>query len=195
MAHWIVEDRGFAGCWYTCSECGEVHNDLYDIEMSSYDCCPDCGAAIDEENEYVEEKSENKTKAPEPHPGLKELNCWSVGGNKLHLDEGCELSLYYEDEQGNTSDDVFIKLAPYRIEGLIGVLKEYLEKPEEKTTVLVAYMYADREGRIGNGDYLFKLDGRKDRLSVEDAISIKNGIMEERNAEQVVIMNVLFLED
>ena len=55
MAHWIIDDRGFGGCWYKCSDCGAGFWDiLYDV--SSIDPCPNCGAPIDtDENEYVEE--------------------------------------------------------------------------------------------------------------------------------------------
>ena len=54
MAHWIIEDRGFAGSYYKCSNCKSTFNDLYhDVD----DYCPNCGDTINEdENEYTDDK-------------------------------------------------------------------------------------------------------------------------------------------
>ena len=199
MAHWIIEDRGFAGQWYKCSECGKIHNDLYSIDVSDYDCCPDCGAAIDEENEYVEEKSENKTKTPEPYPGLKELNSWSVGGNSLSLEEGCDLTLYYEDERGNTSDDVFIRLTPMHIDGLIAALNSYRKGHIGSKYIYVSYTYSKNRTYAspitGQENYLYTLDRSATRLTLNDIENIIKEICDTKNVDKVVITNVLFLED
>ncbi|MBR5796379.1 MAG: hypothetical protein IKY26_09565 [Erysipelotrichaceae bacterium] len=54
MAHWIIEDNGFGGQTYRCSNCREAWNDLYD-DISREDVCPECGESIDEDNtEYIE---------------------------------------------------------------------------------------------------------------------------------------------
>jgi hypothetical protein len=65
MAHWIIDDHGFGGTYYTCSECGEVFIDIFE-DVCGEDKCPHCGSVInDEENEYYkngrkETESENK---------------------------------------------------------------------------------------------------------------------------------------
>ena len=59
MAHWIIEDHGFGGQYYRCSECGEGWCDIYD-DVCGEEKCPNCGAPINEdETEYLE-KSEKK---------------------------------------------------------------------------------------------------------------------------------------
>lgn len=62
MAHWIVDDRGFGGVYYTCSKCGSVWNDLFGNREK--DNCRFCGAVMDEEadcGEYVEVKRKPRT--------------------------------------------------------------------------------------------------------------------------------------
>lgn len=55
MAHWIIEDHGFGGQYYTCSNCGEVWNDIFH-DVGGEDSCPACGEPIDiDENEYIDE--------------------------------------------------------------------------------------------------------------------------------------------
>ena len=54
MAHWIIDDHGFGGQFYKCSECGDSWCDIYNDHLSE-DNCPSCGAPIDEdETEYIE---------------------------------------------------------------------------------------------------------------------------------------------
>lgn len=56
MAHWIIDDRGFGGVWYKCSNCRESWNDIFD-DVSMEETCPHCGEPIDDdETEYIEEK-------------------------------------------------------------------------------------------------------------------------------------------
>lgn len=54
MAHYIVDDRGFGGTFYTCSDCGAIFWDMFDDEcFVNPDRCNICGAWIDwDENEY-----------------------------------------------------------------------------------------------------------------------------------------------
>lgn len=60
MAHWIIEDHGFGGQYYKCSECGHTFNDLYHDVPD--DICPECGVEINEnENEYAGEKESECT--------------------------------------------------------------------------------------------------------------------------------------
>lgn len=52
MAHWIIEDHGFGGQFYRCSECRKSWCDIFQ-DVSMEDNCPNCGVAIDEdETEY-----------------------------------------------------------------------------------------------------------------------------------------------
>lgn len=54
MAHWIIEDKGFGGVNYTCSNCGDTWNEYYN--KLPKDFCTECGEYIDEDaNEYIEE--------------------------------------------------------------------------------------------------------------------------------------------
>ena len=51
MAHWIIDDKGFAGTYYTCSDCGQTYWDIVD-DVSINEHCPSCNALI-EENEQT----------------------------------------------------------------------------------------------------------------------------------------------
>lgn len=53
MAHWIIEDHGFGGQYYTCSNCKELWIDIFHY-VGGEDYCPNCGEPIDiDENEYI----------------------------------------------------------------------------------------------------------------------------------------------
>ena len=53
MAHWKIEDYGFGGSTYTCSECGFLFNDLFHQYDTDY--CPNCKEYMEEdEAEYME---------------------------------------------------------------------------------------------------------------------------------------------
>lgn len=61
MAHWIIDDHGFGGQYYKCSECGDSWCDIYNDHLSD-DNCPSCGAEINHDaTEYIEKK---KYRAP-----------------------------------------------------------------------------------------------------------------------------------
>lgn len=61
MAHWIIEDHGFGGQTYICSECRESWNDIYS-NVSMEETCPNCGALINEdETEYIENSKRSKS--------------------------------------------------------------------------------------------------------------------------------------
>ena len=58
MAHWIIEDHGFGGQYYRCSDCGESWCDIYD-DVCGEEKCPNCGAPINEdETEYLDNKKQ-----------------------------------------------------------------------------------------------------------------------------------------
>ena len=48
MAHWIIDDRGFGGTYYSCSECKTSYCDIFK-DVCGENKCPNCGAPIDEE--------------------------------------------------------------------------------------------------------------------------------------------------
>lgn len=48
MAHWIIDDHGFGGSYYRCSECGDVSWDILDKDCGG-DFCPSCGEPMDED--------------------------------------------------------------------------------------------------------------------------------------------------
>lgn len=63
-AHWIIEDHGFGGTSYMCSECRESWNDIYH-DVSMEDTCPHCGAFInDDDNKYIEDKKKPRIDIP-----------------------------------------------------------------------------------------------------------------------------------
>ena len=52
MAHWIIEDKGFGGIVYKCSNCEEIWNDY--CHKFSKDVCDNCGEVMDEDaDEYI----------------------------------------------------------------------------------------------------------------------------------------------
>lgn len=53
---------------------------------------------------------------------IKKLNSFSVSCNIYRPWDGCSLTLYNEDADGNTSDDVYIDLSPKEIDSLIKML-------------------------------------------------------------------------
>lgn len=79
MAHWIIEDRGFGGTDFTCSECKDVFNDIYH-RICSDGPCPNCGAVMNEDEAvYLDDTRErgaekmDKIQALSPQQGM-ELN-------------------------------------------------------------------------------------------------------------------------
>ena len=57
MPHWIIDDKGFGGCFYRCSDCGESLCDIFDKNAGG-EKCPKCDTIMDEDyEEYVEDKT------------------------------------------------------------------------------------------------------------------------------------------
>ena len=48
MAQWIIDDHGFGGLYFTCSECRKSWCDIYS-DVSMEETCPNCGAPINED--------------------------------------------------------------------------------------------------------------------------------------------------
>lgn len=86
-AHWIIEDKGFAGVVYKCSNCGESWNDYYC--KFPKDFCARCGKDIDEDaNEHVEEiKYIKKTDNTIPSVEIPKLIDWLLGEKYICVDE------------------------------------------------------------------------------------------------------------
>ncbi len=59
MAYWIVEDHGFCGLYYRCSNCRNVWIDTYeDIPKGT---CPRCGCIINEDKtKYIDKPKKHK---------------------------------------------------------------------------------------------------------------------------------------
>lgn len=47
MAHWKIDDHGFGGMYYTCSDCGASFWDI--LDRFDTDTCPKCGMPMDED--------------------------------------------------------------------------------------------------------------------------------------------------
>ena len=64
MAHWIIEDKGFGGVIYRCSNCRTAWDDYYHKHRK--DICNWCGEDINEdENEYIDEVNEKRNRVIE----------------------------------------------------------------------------------------------------------------------------------
>ena len=48
MAHWTIDDHGFGGSFYTCSECGHTFCDIFS-DMCDTGQCPNCDILMDED--------------------------------------------------------------------------------------------------------------------------------------------------
>ena len=56
MAHWIVNDKGLGGAFWTCSRCGKTYWDIADTIDNER--CPCCHSPINsDENEYYEDSA------------------------------------------------------------------------------------------------------------------------------------------
>lgn len=53
MAHWIIDDHGFGGMFYICSECGASYCNIFE-DVGCEDECPNCDSPMDEDaNVYM----------------------------------------------------------------------------------------------------------------------------------------------
>jgi len=92
MAHWIIEDYGFGGQIYRCSNCRESWNDLY-YDIILKDSCPACGEPINEdEDEYIDIEELKKTGIVGTWKGIPlvsipELIEWLSGEKYTNVDE------------------------------------------------------------------------------------------------------------
>lgn len=90
MAHWIIEDHGFGGQYYTCSNCKELWIDIFH-DVGGEDCCPACGEPIDiDENEYIDELKKTGiigTWEGVPVVSVPKLIEWLSGEKYTNIDE------------------------------------------------------------------------------------------------------------
>lgn len=90
MAHWIIEDHGFGGQTYICSNCRNAWNDLYHYDILK-DNCPECGEDIDKDaNEYIEEIKKTGiigVRKGTPLVSIPELIEWLSGEKYANVDE------------------------------------------------------------------------------------------------------------
>ena len=49
MAHWIINDKGLNGAFYTCSNCGQRYWDI--LDKIDYKCCACCNSPMNEDEE------------------------------------------------------------------------------------------------------------------------------------------------
>lgn len=111
MAHWIIDDHGFGGQYYKCSECGAGFWDIFD-DVCGEEACPKCKSPINEdENVYTENWKVGKD-LPYTRNRLKNLivtnimNDWKQlvvkakkRGMRICFAPGCEdLELYFNDD-------------------------------------------------------------------------------------------------
>lgn len=121
MAHWIIEDKGFGGSWYECSECHASYCDLYD-NAAGGEKCPKCSADMDlDSNEYVDEKekvsnslrkiADAMDKLMIPRLDIKPFNVSAFEGHIQAAKERDEKIHKLEMVSGMTLDDILAKFA------------------------------------------------------------------------------------
>ena len=47
MAHWIIDDHGFGGSYYVCSNCNQGYWDI--LDDINHESCPNCNSPMDED--------------------------------------------------------------------------------------------------------------------------------------------------
>lgn len=52
MAYWIIDDYGFSGQYFECSNCGERYWDILRY-VGDEECCPNCHEKMEGENVYL----------------------------------------------------------------------------------------------------------------------------------------------
>lgn len=73
MAHWTIEDLGFGGTVYYCSECKDVFNDIYH-RICSDGPCPNCGAVMNEDEAvYLDDTRERSDDTESLYPKIRLL--------------------------------------------------------------------------------------------------------------------------
>ena len=121
MAHWIIEDKGFGGSWYECSECHASYCDLYD-NAAGGERCPKCSADMDlDSNEYVDEKEKVSNKLQKladaigkitiPNFNIKPFDVSAFEGHIQDAKERDERIHRLEMTSGMTLDDILEKFA------------------------------------------------------------------------------------
>lgn len=108
MAHWIVDDKGFGGVFYQCSNCGEYE---YRFEEK----CSNCGAEMDEESVYLDEINPPKKKVDDKHILNILLSKEMEISHKFHNTVEEILRLGYDNDRGRAEIDSLVKSVKYSL--------------------------------------------------------------------------------
>ena len=99
MAHWIIEDKGFGGTVYMCSECRHSWNDIYS-DISDKEHCPICKSTMDrDQDEYIEDKPSDFARKYLMRPvrdAHKSLAVFQEQESKLIQLSGCDMDKLIE---------------------------------------------------------------------------------------------------
>ena len=135
MAHWIIDDHGFGGQYYRCSECGESWCDIYS-DVSMNENCPNCGAPMNEdETEYIEKKKKSI-------PAFNPFRFITANGEALRRYEERETKLR--------------QLTGYNIEKLIELFAAgYTLQPPEYTRENIICVPSEGMGEVSDGYHTF----------------------------------------
>lgn len=120
MAHWIVDDKGFGGVFYKCSNCSEYRNEPDEK-------CSNCGAEMDEENVYLDEINPPKKKIDDKHVLNILLSKEMEISHKFHNTVEEILRLGYDNDRGRAEIDSLIKSVKYsliQLENQINVINK-----------------------------------------------------------------------
>lgn len=108
MAHWIVNDQGFGGVFYKCSNCGE-YEDKYKEK------CSNCGAEMDEESVYLDEIKPAKKKTDDRCVLSILLSKEVEISHKFHNAIEEILRLGYDNDRGKAEIDSLVKSVEYSL--------------------------------------------------------------------------------
>lgn len=111
MAHWIVDDQGFGGVSYKCSNCGEY-------EYRVKEKCSNCGIEMDEENVYLDEINPPKKKIDDKQILNVLLSKEMEISHKFHNAVEEILRLGYDNDRGRTEIDDLIKSVKHSLNQL-----------------------------------------------------------------------------
>lgn len=102
MAYWIVEDHGFCGQHYRCSNCRNVWIDTY--EDIPENACPKCGRPINQnKTKYIDKPKKHKTETNTDN------RCVRIFDLKQRVQYHPEVGTYVSEEDIDLMERVFCK--------------------------------------------------------------------------------------